>query len=69
MTVQTGCNLEQTKNKYNAKLFFKEAIDWYNDLLLALRRNIPKKRALKTTIKNPFQDPTSPFYKTQRFLK
>ena len=34
--------------------FSKKAIDWYNDLLLALRRNIPKKRALKTKIKNHF---------------
>ena len=63
MTVPTRCHLEQTKNKYKAKLFFKKAIDWYNDLLLALRRNIPKKRALKTTIKNHFwneflKDPT-----------
>ena len=43
--------------------FFKKAIDWYNDLPLTLRRNIPKKRALKTTIKNHFwneflKDPT-----------
>ena len=43
--------------------FSKKAIDWYNDLPLALRRNIPKKRALKTTIKNHFlneiqKDPT-----------
>ena len=27
--------------------FSKKAIDWYNDLPLTLRRNIPKKRALK----------------------
>ena len=51
------------KTEYNAKLFFKKAIDWYNDLPLALRRNISKKRALKTTIKNHFwneflKDPT-----------
>ena len=44
--------------------FSKKAIDWYNDLPLALRRNIPKKRALKTTIKNHFwneflKDPTA----------
>ena len=43
--------------------FSKKAIDWYSDLHLALRRNIPKKRALKTTIKNHFwneflKDPT-----------
>ena len=43
--------------------FSKKAIDWYNDLSLTLRRNIPKKRALKTTIKNHFwneflKDPT-----------
>ena len=43
--------------------FSKKAIDWYNDLHLTLRRNIPKKRALKTTIKNHFwneflKDPT-----------
>ena len=51
------------KNKYNAKLFFKKAIDWYNNLPLTLRRNIPKKRAFKTTIENNFwneflKDPT-----------
>ena len=51
------------KNKYKAKLFFKKGFDWYNDLPFALRRNNPKKRALKTTIKNHFgneflKDPT-----------
>ena len=54
-------------DKYNANImqncFTKKAIDWYSDLHLALRRNIPKKRALKTTIKNHFwneflKDPT-----------
>ena len=35
--------------------FSKKAIDWYNDLPLALRRNIPKKvQYLKTTMKNHF---------------
>ena len=43
--------------------FSKKAIDWYYDLPLTLRRNIPKKQALKTTIKNHFwneflKDPT-----------
>ena len=43
--------------------FSKKAIDWYNDLPFAFRRNIPKKRALKFTIKNHFwneflKDPT-----------
>ena len=42
------------KLKYNAKLFFKKAIVWYKNLLLALRWNIPKKGALQTTIKNLF---------------
>ena len=52
MIVQTSCHLEQTKKKYNAKLFFKK--NWYNDLPLTLKRNIPKKRVLKTTMKNQF---------------
>ena len=34
--------------------FSKKAIDWYNDFPLTLKRNIPKKRDLKTTIKNHF---------------
>ena len=34
--------------------FSKKAIDWYNDLLVALRWNIHKKRAIKSTIKNHF---------------
>ena len=43
--------------------FSRKTIDWYNDLPLAFRLNIPKKRALKTTIKNYFwneflKDPT-----------
>ena len=35
----------------NAKPFFKNAIDWYNDLPHVMRRHIPKKHALITTIK------------------
>ena len=31
--------------------FSKIAVDWFNNLPLALRQNIPKKRALKTTRK------------------
>ena len=45
------------------KFISKIAVDWYNDLPLALKRNIPKKGALKTTTKNHFwndfpKDPT-----------
>ena len=42
------------KTNIMQNFFSKEAIDWYNGLDLALRRNIPKNRALKTTIKNHF---------------
>ena len=43
--------------------FSKKAVGWYNALPLALKRNIPKKRVLKTTMRNHFwneflKDPT-----------
>ena len=39
------------KQIYCKTLFKKKAIDWSNNLPISLRRNIPKKWSVKTTIK------------------
>ena len=63
------------KSNIMQNCFSKKEIDWYNDLPLTLRRNIPKKRAFKTTIKNHFwneflKDPTvSEFNSNLKFFK